>query len=536
MSALGQGSTFLFEGFHFDRHGLFRRSEPGILAPVAIGGRALDLLGVLVERYGEVISKPEIMAAVWPKAVVEEGNLTLQISALRRILDRGRSGTSCIQTVARRGYRFVAAVTRVEAEASDVAAAISPDGASSLPRLSIMVLPFTNHCNDPEHEYFADEITRDLTTDLSRISGSFVIACSTAFAYKGKAVDVKRVGRELGVRYVLEGSVRCSGSQVRMNAQLVDAQTGGHLWAERFETDRGSLAEAEDEIIGRLAWTLKLKLVEDVNRRSKQERAIDPDPHDLALRGWALFYRPRSVTTLQEAREAFEHALKRQPQSIDARIGLATVLVTALLEGWSSSAQPDRARAEQLLTEVFARGVNDSMAHHAMGLLRRSQNRLKEARIEAESAVALDRHNSAALYQLGLAFLYLGHPEVAVPQVEKAIRLSPRDPLVSAMHYGLGRCHLLLGHLEQATELFERVRAASPEDCDVRLWLAGTLGLKGDLEGASAELAEARRLKPEIDSLAPWGTYKPWFTNPEYRALREKTLNLGLRRIGFPNE
>jgi TolB-like protein len=302
MGALAPGDIFLFEGFHLDRHGLFRRDELGILQPVAIGGRALDLLGVLVERHGEVFSKAEIMAAVWPKAVVEEGNLTLQVSALRRVLDRGRSEGSCIQTVARRGYRFAAAVTRVEAEARSVTAAVSQTGTGPLPRLSIAVLPFTNLSSDPEQEYFADGITDDLTTDLSRIAGSFVIACSTAFTYKGKPVDVKQIGRELGVRYVLEGSVRRSGSQVRTNVQLIDAETGGHVWAERFETDRRNLAEAEDEITGRLARTLNLELVEDVGRRIEQERAIDPDAHDLAMRGWASYYRPRSVAILRKAR------------------------------------------------------------------------------------------------------------------------------------------------------------------------------------------------------------------------------------------
>jgi TolB-like protein/Flp pilus assembly protein TadD len=536
IGVLAPGDIFLFEGFHLDRRGLFRRDAHGVLTPVAIGGRALDLLGVLVAGHGEVLSKAEIMAAVWPMTAVEDGNLSLQVSALRRIVDRGRVGGSCIQTVARRGYRFAAMVTRVEAEVGSVTAAVSQIGANPRPRLSIVVLPFLNLSNDPEKEYFADGITDDLTTDLSRISGSFVIACSTAFAYKGKSVDVKQVGRELGVRYVLEGSVRRSGSHVRMNVQLIDAETGGHLWAERFETDRRNLAEAEDEITGRLARTLNLELVEDVGRRIEQERAVDSDAHDLAMCGWACYYRPRSMATLQEAQGAFERALKLEPQSVDARIGLATALVTALLEGWSSSLQQDQARAEQLLTEVFARGVNDSMAHHAMGMLRRSQNRLNEARIEAERAVALDRNNSGALYQLGLAYMYLGQPDAGIPHIEKAIRLSPRDPLVSAMHYGLGRCHLFLGHLDQATELFERVRAASPRDWDVHLWLAGALGLKGNLDAAGPELAEAKRLKPEVDSLARWHADQSWISNPEYRALREKTLDVGLRRAGFPEE
>ena len=347
MTALVEGGTFLFEGFHLDRHGLFQRDDRGNFNTVKVGGRALDLLGALVERHGKVLSKAEIMAAVWPNRVVEDGNLTLQISALRRILDRGRSEGSCIQTVAGRGYRFAAAVTPVEA-AFPAAAAISRGSTGSVPRLSIAVLPFTNLSSDPEQEYFADGITDDLTTDLSRIAGSFVIACSTAFTYKGKPVDVKQVGRELGVSYVLEGSVRRSGSRVRMNVQLIDAQTGGHLWAERFDIARQNLAEAEDEIIGRLARTLNLELVEAVGRRIEQERATDPDTHDLAMRGWALFYRPRAAATLQDARRAFERALALEPPSIDARIGLATVLAASIIEGWSTSLAEDQQRGRRI--------------------------------------------------------------------------------------------------------------------------------------------------------------------------------------------
>ena len=536
MGALAPADVFLFEGFHLDRRGLFRRDERGILAPVAIGGRALDLLGVLVERHDEILSKAEIMAAVWPDRVVEDGNLTLQISALRRILDRGRSEGSCIQTVARRGYRFAAAVTRVEAEASQGAAAVLQGGAGPLARLSIVVLPFANLSSDPEQEFFADGITDDLTTDLSRIAGSFVIACSTAFTYKGKSADVRQVGRELGVRYVLEGSVRRSGGHIRMNAQLIDAETGGHLWAERFETDRQNLAEAEDEIIGRLARTLNLELVEAVGRRIEEEGATDPAAHDLVMRGWAWFYRPRSAPTLQDAQQAFERALELDPQAVEARVGLATVLGATIIEGWSNSLPEDQMRVEQLLAEVFTRGANDPMAHLAMAMLRRSQNRLTEARIEAERAVALDHNNSAALYELGLAYMYLGGPEAGIPHIEKAIRLSPRDPLLSAMHYGLGRCHMLIGHLDPAIELFDRVRSARSRFWDVHMWLAGALGLNGDPDGARAELAEAQRLKPEIDSLARWRAYQPWVTAPKYRALREKTLNIGLRRAGFPEE
>ena len=327
MGALSQGDSFTFEGFHLDRRGLFRRDEHGVLASVAIGGRAFELLGVLVERHGEVLSKAEIMAAVWPNTAVEESNLTLQISALRRVLDPGRSNGSFVQTIPRRGYSFAATVTRVAAEARSEAKTIHQLGAGAQhPRLSIVVLPFTNLSSDPEQDYFADGITEDLTTDLSRIAGCFVIACSTAFTYKGKQVDAKQVGRELGVRYVLEGSVRQSGHRVRMNVQLIDAETGGHLWAERFDADRRNLAEAADEIIGCLARTLNLELVEAVGRRIEQERAVEPDTHDLAMRGWALFYRPRLTATLQDARRLSSGRSISTHNPSDARIGLATVL------------------------------------------------------------------------------------------------------------------------------------------------------------------------------------------------------------------
>jgi TolB-like protein len=177
------------------------------------------------------------------------------------------------------------------------------------PRLSIVVLPFANLSNDPDQEYFADGITDDLTTDLSRISDSFVIARNTAFTYKGKAVDAKQIGRDLGIRYVVEGSVRRGGDQILVNVQLVDAESGAHVWAERFETDRRNLAEAQSEIPGRLARTLNVELVRDSGRRLELERAVDPDARDLVMRGWAWVYRPVSAANLQEARRHFARAL-----------------------------------------------------------------------------------------------------------------------------------------------------------------------------------------------------------------------------------
>jgi adenylate cyclase len=406
----------------------------------------------------------------------------------------------------------------------------------TVPRLSIVALPFTNLSNDPDQEYFADGITDDLTTDLSRISGSFVIARNTAFTYKGKPVDAKQIGRELGIRYVLEGSVRRTGDQVRVNAQLIDAETNAHVWADRFETDNADVAEAQDAITGRLAQTLNLELVEAVGRRIEQERVVDPDARDLVMRGWAWYYRPMSVSTVQEAQRAFERALEVDPRSIDARIGIASVLIRKVAEGWSASRREDELLAEKLLLEALERDTNRPSAHYAFGMLRRVQNRLDEARMEFETTIALDRNHARAFFRLGQTLNFLGQMEAGISYIEKSIRLNPRDPNIARPYAILGIGHFLLGRVDQGIDLLRQARVANPRFWWLHLMLAGALGFKGDVDGARSALAEAMRLKPEVSSLAQFHAQMPWGTNPRYMRLAEPTLYAGLRRAGFPDE
>ena len=402
------------------------------------------------------------------------------------------------------------------------------------PRLSIVVLPFANLSNDPEHEYFVDGITDDLTTDLSRLSGSFVIARNTAFTYKGKPVDAKQIGHELGVHYILEGSVRRVGDEVRVNVQLIDGENGAHLWADRFDTDRANLAVAQDEITGRLALALKVELVADVGRRIDRDRTVDPDARDLVMRGRALLLKAGSVAAWQEAVAAFERALEIDPRSGDARIGLATALGRSVADGWSKAVQQDVARGEQLLLEALA-DTNSASAHAEMGRLRRLQNRLAEAKVELETAIALDRNLVGALRQLGQTMMYLGQPEAGIPYIEKALLLSPRDSDLASVYRALGVCHLLLGHVDQAVELLSRARAENPRFWYIHYWLAAALGLKGELDEARTALAESIRLNPEVNSLSRQRTVQPWGT-PQYWALYENTVNVGLRRAGFADE
>jgi TolB-like protein/tetratricopeptide (TPR) repeat protein len=414
----------------------------------------------------------------------------------------------------------------------------SPAGSTSvaIPRLSFVVLPFENLSRDPDQEYFADGITDDLTTDLSRISGSFVIARNTAFTYKGKAVDVKQIGRDLGVRYVIEGSVRRAGDQVQVNVQLIDAETGAHIWADRFDADPTNLTEAQSEITGRLARSLNVELVRDIGRRIEQEKEVSPDARDLVMRGWAQWYQPSSMANRQEAQRTFEQALALDPRSVDARIGLATVLVTILANGWSSSVKQDEARAEQLIVDALGRDPNSSMAHYAMGQLRRLENRFAEASTELEAAVAIDRNNVWALFGLGQVLKWLGRPHEGIPYIENAIRLNPHDPNIGPFYAILGECHLLLGDVDQGIALLRKGNALNPQVWWIYLYLAGGLGLRGDLHEARPALAESLRLKPDINSLAAQRAAFPSITNPDYLALADKTINLGLRRAGFPEE
>ena len=567
--------TVEFENFRLDlRNGrLLRKDEHGASASVAIGSRALAMLGVFVSRPGELLSRQEIMDAVWPGTAVEESNLTVQLAALRRVLDAGRSGGSCIQTISGRGYRFVLTVTPVQPEAEPpsseapasaaVARTVAPMrwGAILLvlaglaaaswaafrsdafvgfrdhaarPMLSIVVLPFANLSSDPEQAYFTDAITDDLTTDLSRIAGSVVIAHSTAQTYSARPVDVRQISRDLDVRYALEGSVRRLGDQVEVNAQLVDAETGAHVWADRFETDRRDLVAAQSEITGRLARTLHLELVAAAGRRIELARGADPDANDLVMHGWDLWFRPLSGATHAEAARAFERALEIDPANVDAKIGVATILISNVGTGLSRTTGADSARAERLLLQAIEQDPDSSRAYEALGTLRRIQNRLDESRIELEHAVALDRNNAHALLQLGETLMFLGQPADGIPAIERSIRLNPRDPNAAFGDWALGTCELLLGHGDQAAELLLRARAENPRVYFFQLYLAGALGLRGDIEDARAAVAAAMRLKPEVSSLARWNAVQPWIGNAAFLALRDTTLDRGLRAAGMP--
>jgi TolB-like protein/class 3 adenylate cyclase/Flp pilus assembly protein TadD len=401
------------------------------------------------------------------------------------------------------------------------------------PRLSIVVLPFANLSNDAGQGYFADGITEDLTTDLSRIAGMFVISRNTAFTYRNKPIDTKQIGRELNVRYVMEGSVRRSDNQIRINAQLIDAETDAHLWAERFDGARSDLLALQDEVTTRIAISLNLELIAAEAARPKNR----PDVLDYILRARAAAVKPPSPDNSAAAISLFERALALDPRSAEAQSWLAVSLAGSVLSNSTSSRAADLQRAEELSEKALASRPHSPLAHFAKGQVLRAQRRFTEAIHEYETVLASDRNWVYAFFALGQCKLYNGFIDEAIPLVERAIRLSPRDPQLGIWYETIGLAHLLQSRTIQAITWLEKARNYAPAHSIIRAQLASAYALDGQIERATTELAEACRLSADnrfssVARLRAVGTYGV----PEIHALRERTYVAGLRTAGLPEE
>jgi tetratricopeptide (TPR) repeat protein len=265
---------------------------------------------------------------------------------------------------------------------------------------------------------------------------------------------------------------------------------------------------------------------------------VDPAARELIAQGWVLYYLPYTPVRWQAARRDFERALELDTRSSEARIGLASILSTKLADGWSPVLQEDMPRAEHLLLEAIDKAgvANRAAAHFTFGVLRQMQTRLTEAQSEFETAISLDPDNARTYLHLAQTRLYLGEPEAGISPLERAIRLRSDDPNIALTYWALGTCQLLLGRVDQAIDLLQTARAANARLWVPYLYLAGAYGLKGDLDRARSALAESLRLKPALRSIARMRAENPWLSNPQYWAFQEKTLNLGLRRAGLPDQ
>jgi TolB-like protein/class 3 adenylate cyclase/Flp pilus assembly protein TadD len=405
-------------------------------------------------------------------------------------------------------------------------------------RLSIVVLPLVNLSNDPEQQYFADGITEDVTTDLSRIAGLFVISRNTAFTYKDKRVDTKQIGHDLGVRYVLEGSVRRAGNKVRVNAQLIDAETDGHLWAEQLDGDIGDLFALQNEITSRLANALGIELI----AAEAAKPTDNPGALDFILRGRAAYWKGlNSRDKVNETLGLFERALTLDPHSVEAQSWVAVMHANRAGNGWSASPAADLERAAELVNQALAEAPRDWFAHFAKGVVLQRQGRVEDAIPEFETALALNPNWLLSLDRLAWCKLMTGSVEQAIPLLEQAIRLSPGDPSLNYFYNNMGIAHLLLSQPDEAIVWFEKAR--SPLSGFPYSFLAAIYALKGETDKAAANLGEARRLYPDgrYSSIARrkaggvGGALGYWGV-PKVAALFEATYFAGLRKAGMPEE
>ena len=389
--------------------------------------------------------------------------------------------------------------------------------------LSIVVLPFTNLSGDPSQDYFADGITENLTTDLSRIRNSFVIGRNTAFTFKGKNIDSKEISKELGVRYVLEGSVQRDQNRVRINAQLIDGETGAHLWADRFEESINDLFKLQDEIVARLANSLGYELARA--EAQKSVHSTNPDAIDLMMRGWATLWQPMTKESTALARNYFERAIKIDPQNAEAMVGFAYARMRASVYGWSTTA--DYAAQWDLLTKATAINPSYAFAYYVKSHVLLWTKKFPEAIEAAQTAVALDPNAANGYYALGLAENALKRCEQSIVHIKQAFALSPRDPIGGLWHLVLGDDEACLNRLDGAISEFKQAIDAGYRTFFPYAFLAAVEAAKGNDAEAKVALAEARRINPQL-------TIK-WFA--EHSPVPMLTVFVdGWRKAGLPEE
>jgi len=365
-------------------------------------------------------------------------------------------------------------------------------------RLSVVVLPFVNLSRDSEQEYFVDGLTESLTTELSRIAGSFVIARNTAFAYKGKTPDVKQLGRELGVSYVLEGSMQAAGSRVRLNVQLIDAETGAHLWADRFDGQRDDLFDLQDEIVVRLSRALNVELVAAEAGRAERLRMENPDSTDLTLRGRTVMNRGHSPDDWRRALALFEHAVALDGQNVEGLCGLSACH-SLLGLNWATDQPADHLRlAEEAALKALRLAPQNARAHYALGRVLISTDRGEEALGEFERALALDPNMAQVHGILAMSKRFLARPEETEAHAMQALKLSPRDPLVRGWYFQIGASALQLGQHDKAVTWLRRSIEADRNVAHAHFFLASALAHLGRLDEARRASAAGIAIDPSF--------------------------------------
>jgi TolB-like protein len=399
-----------------------------------------------------------------------------------------------------------------------------------VPRLSLVVLPFANLNNDPEQDYFADGITTDLTTDIAQVPGAFVIGRGTAFAYKNKQVDLKTLGRDLGIRWAVQGAVRRAGDQIRINVSLADLSTSRDVWSDRFDGDRTNLVALQGQVTARLARSLNVELVQAESRRSQTDPSTNPDAVDFVMRGWAKRYEPITKATNAQARELFDSALRLDPDNIDAMLGKATCIANGVSLGWSTSVAEDKRIATSLVDRVLAKLPASANAHIAKGNILFYGNP-EGALPEYDAALEIDPNSPAAYGARGIALIVTGRAREAFSPLRIALRLSPKDPLATAWHFNLCHAHLHLREFNEAVEECRRSINLNKSYWWAYVDLISVYGATGQLEMAGQTLAELNAILPDFTVQWVQQLAYAYSSNPQFRREVDDIVD-GLRKAG----
>jgi TolB-like protein/class 3 adenylate cyclase/Flp pilus assembly protein TadD len=490
-------------------------------------------LGDVVEESDGDLMGDGVNIAARLEGIAKPGAICLSEDAYRQVKGRldlmvSDLGHTELKNIAEpiRVYSLEVGVGALAKPASNVTATDKPEP----PRLSIVVLPFANLGGDAEHEHFVDGVTESLSTDLSRINNAFVVARNTAFTYKGKPVDAKQIGRELNVRYILEGSIQRGGSRMRVNVQLIDATTGNHLWADRFDKPMADLFDMQDEIVSHLANQLRPELLAAEALRA--ERESNPDSVDLYFQG-VQWFNKGTIENIERARGYFERAVALDPTNIDALVGAARadVLIGAV---YTNDERAERlAAAEALLIKGISIAPRNYWAHLWLGFVQILTNRASRAIGELERALALNRNLGAANAWIGLAKITMGRAEETEAHVNEAFRLSPADAVTFIWNHIRGLAKLHLGADEEAVALFRRSIDASRNYPLNHFYGAAALAHLGRLDEARAEVKAGLALAPKFSIARFRGTADS--DNPTYLAQRERILE-GLRKAEIPED
>ena len=468
---------------------------------IAVGVKGLSLLCALLQAPGQVLSKSALMEAAWPGLVVEESNLTVQIAALRKLLGPQPDGCDWIVTVPRVGYRFNGTVRSIDLGAGNKATGERPE--ASAERSSILVLPLANNSGHKEQEYLADGITDDVITALTRFRWFRVIGRSTSFVYKGKSVSSKQIASELGVRYVLEGSVRRSGQQVRVSVQLVDAASASQIWAERYEMELTEAFAIQDAIAERVVGAIEPELLKTESLPAGAPHSGNMTAWDLVRRGTWHFHRVGQETHLH-ARELFREACRLDPELAEAHAWLGRVSAGIVAYGWSDNPANDIKEGLDAGLRAIRLDERSPYSHYALAICSAFANAPEQAVLAAEKAIEVSPSFALGHLVLGMGHLFRGNAAEAISPLERGLKLNPNDPQNFVWLNLLSLAHLFAGAHDKALAAAIKGRKVRPAWRPIHETLTccyGALNQHQEARDCRAEMAQLE--KPPGDALEP---------------------------------